>query len=391
MRSHGLALLVALALALVACSGQAVTNDQAAAESDTESASAALEESELDTSAQVEDEALEPAFDSAALEAELQSVMDAWEINADGGGVAYVRTADGTDAVVASGLDPQSNAALETDARVRLGSISKPIVATMVMQLVDEGLVDLDEPVSVYLPDLELPGDPTVRNVLAHETGIGNYTETRVFAQITFSNPENEPTPEDLISYVEPEPLFPAGSTFAYSNTNYIVAGRLIEEVTDMSLADAFETQITGPLGLTSMEFADGTLSDVAGGYSLITPSGNTFDQPYTSVATGAWAAGALVGSVEDLAGFFDALLFGDLVTEDARREMLGDIAEGGPYGLGLHGGDDFGVGHGGLIVGFNSMAQIDLDTREVVIVSVNNDGRRTSILTRQLTDILRG
>jgi len=330
-----------------------------------------------------------PATGAVDLDEQLQSTMDAWEDAAPGGGVAYVRTAEGSHVVVASGIDPKTDAPLSAASRLRMGSISKPVVATMVMQLVDQGVIGLDAPVSQYLPDLALPTDPTVRQLLGHRSGIASYTDSPAFGLVTFSNFDSSFTPDDVLSYVDPEPAFSPGESFAYSNTNYIVAGLLVEEVTGMSFADALRVQITEPLGLTSMEFADGTLDDVVGGYSSFARDG-WFDEPYVSVATGAWAAGALVSTVDDLAVFFDALLVGDLVSEEAREEMLADIESSWRYGLGLHPGDHFGVGHGGAIVGSMSIAQFDVDTGEAVVVVTNNDMRRPSVIAGQLVGVLR-
>lgn len=322
--------------------------------------------------------------------AELLKAIEEWEGDADGGGIAFVRNEDGQSERVAAGIDPATGEPLDVDDRVRVGSISKVITAVLVMQLVDEGLVELDAPVSTYVSGLALANDVSVAELLGHRSGIPNYTETRGFFEVVMANPDRKPQPTDMIGFTNSESDFDPGSQFSYSNTNYVVAGLVVEAVRGQSLNDALEQHINDQLGLTKTTFADGTLTDVVGGYSAMTPTGNSYAQSYSAVANSAWAAGSLVTTVEELAMIFDALFFGDLVTADSRDAMLSGIEDGAEYGLGLHPGPDFGVGHGGSIVGFNSIAQIDLETQELVISVVNNDQRSPSVLSAKLTNIIR-
>lgn len=325
-------------------------------------------------------------LDTAAID----TVLADWEGVADGGGIVLVRNEDGQSDSAAVGVDPESGERLSVDDRVRVGSISKVVSAVLVMQLVDEGLVALDAPVSTYLPDLELANDVTIQQLLGHTSGIPNYTERRGFSLMVMAQPSAEPTPTDLVSLVAGDTDFEPGAEFSYSNTNFIVLGMVVESVRGASLNEVLDEQINEPLGLTRTTFADGTLDDVVGGFSRMTRSGNSYDQSYTSVAYGSWAAGGLVTTVGELAAFFDGVFFGDLLAAESVTAMLGEIDAGAEYGLGLHGGADFGVGHGGSIVGFNSFAQIDRESGELVIVVVNSDSRSPSVLSADLTALIR-
>ncbi len=109
-----------------------------------------------------------------------------------------------------------------------------------------------------------------------------------------------------------------------------------------------------------------------------------------SSITELAWAAGSLVTTVEELAVFLDALLVEErLISSDSLEAMIGNVPAGGDYGLGLAPGTDFGLGHGGSIFGFNSDAQLDPETGEMVIVVVNKDIRRPSIATELITDFV--
>ena len=162
--------------------------------------------------------------------------------------------------------------------------------------------------------------------------------------------------------------------------------------MTGQSLAEALAERITSPLGLTQTGFDDGSFDDVAGGYSVIVPEGSSTNRDYTSIATMAWAAGSMVTTVSELATFLDAVYVGsELLQPESVAEMTAALDAGEEYGLGTHAGADFGVGHGGVIFGFNSVAEIDPDTGAMVIVVVNNDGRRPDVASGVLAEFITG
>ena len=122
--------------------------------------------------------------------------------------------------------------ALRPAAQFRIGSITKTFVATVVLQLVGEGRLTLDEPVARRLPGLLANGHQiTVRQLLNHTSGLPNYSDDPdLFAGIVQNRIWD---PRELVALAERHPqLFAPGSAWRYSNTNYIVAGLLIEAVT---------------------------------------------------------------------------------------------------------------------------------------------------------------
>ncbi len=140
---------------------------------------------------------------------------------------------------------------------------------------------------------------------------------------------------------------------------------------------------------LVNTSFDDGNFADVASGYSLALAEGSSGNRNYQSIAELAWAAGSLVTTVEELALFLDALLLDEeLLSAESLEAMLGDIPDGADYGLGLAPGTDFGVGHDGSIFGFNSTAQLNPETGEMLILVVNNDARRPSIPSELITEL---
>ncbi|MEO6086425.1 MAG: serine hydrolase domain-containing protein [Umezawaea sp.] len=139
------------------------------------------------------------------------------------------------------------------DGRFRIGSIKKVFVSTVVLQLVGEGKVDLDAPVARYLLGLLPDGDRiTVRMLLQHTSGLYNYTnglplDPASFETIRYKHWE----PEELVALATAKPLdFPPGTKWSYSNTNYIVAGMLVEKITGKPYAQAVERRVLQPLRL---------------------------------------------------------------------------------------------------------------------------------------------
>lgn len=320
---------------------------------------------------------------------DLDASLEEWAGDQDGGAVGLVRFADGTIQLADAGEDAATGDQLSAETSlVRIGSISKIYTATLVLALVEEGLVDLDETLTTYLDGFDFDEAITVRHLLAHQSGIPNYTENFTLMGRVLGEPDFEPTPRDILSYVAGGRDFAPGSQFSYSNSNYVLAGLLIEEVTGQTLDEVLAERISGQLGLTETGFDDGTMLNVAAGYTAAIAEGQSGARSYESIADSAWAAGAIVTTVSELATFLNALYVDQELIEPALvAEMIEGVNSGIEYGLGTHAGPDFGLGHGGSIVGFNSMAQVDPETGEMVIVVVNNDLRRADVASAVLSE----
>ena len=165
---------------------------------------------------------------------------------------------------------------------------------------------------------------------------------------------------------------------FSYSNTNYILLGQLIEQLDGTDLNTALHNRITGPSDWSSPASPPATTpprSVVAAGWSPGILAGDP-DADYASIASGAWAAGALISTVGELATFLTALFAGDLISEESLTEMTTTGPDG--YGLGLFVAgfdpDQSGYGHNGAIFGYTATMAIDPATGDTVVVATNND-----------------
>ncbi|MFI6433480.1 serine hydrolase domain-containing protein [Rhodococcus oryzae] len=279
------------------------------------------------------------------------------------------------------------------DARARIGSNTKAFVATVVMQLVDEGLVDLDTSVEHYLPGIVAGNGNdgsrvTVRDLLQHTSGLTDYLapggakpENVKPGQLqiaTSENPMGHYTPAELVKIAMSLPPGPAAKDEAvYSNTNYILLGMLIEKVTGRPAAQEIDTRIIDPLGLKDTYFPASGESQIRG------PHGHGYHrigEQQVDVTEGdvSWAdtAGAMVATGADLNTFFAALLRGDLVSRDRLAEMKHTVPfDRGPkdaYGLGLvrvHSSCGKEIwGHGGGIPGFGTSGGVDKNGRAVTL-----------------------
>ncbi|NUR90341.1 MAG: beta-lactamase family protein [Nonomuraea sp.] len=232
------------------------------------------------------------------------------------------------------------------------GSVIKPFTAVLVLNLVAEGKVDLDRPVSAYLPGYGLDERITVRMLLQHTSGLFNYTgeyfpDGTVVPGIPAIGDEWLPhrfdtyQPEELVRLaLSKQPRFEPGADWSYSNTNYTVAMLLIEQVTGHSYADELERVITGPLDLRDTLQAGSRVTELPGphahGYYQFGDELVDLSSQNLSLLAG---AGDLISTSRDLATFISALNGGKLLPAELLAEMRATIPTPIPqqeYGLGI-------------------------------------------------------
>ena len=249
-----------------------------------------------------------------------------------------LRDADGTITEATAGTpttDPASGP-VDPDVPWNIGSATKTFVAVVVLQLADEGRIDLDAGIDRYLPDLPAADRITPRQLLNHTSGLGEYLDQPAVV----NDPQRQWTPAELIAVAEAagrvgEP----GGPHRYSNTNYIVLGEIIEQVTGNPWADEVHTRITEPLGMTHTSLITDTS---APGYQMI--DGSLVDVTSSSDPSVGGAAGAIQSTSRDLLAFATALADGTLLSPESQAAMqtflpAEDLSQFGidhGYGLGL-------------------------------------------------------
>lgn len=318
------------------------------------------------------------------VDAELESLLFDYVYEDEPGVVLYVNYA-GDEWVGTAGL-----ANLETGAQIqmsdlfRIGSITKPLVATVLLQLVEEGQMRLDDPLAAYLPDeiaanIVNADDATVRQMLQMTSGIFDYIESEAFDDAIYAGSGTMWTAETAIQYAFDEtPYFAAGNDFYYSNSNYLLAEIMIENVTGQSLAVALEARIFDPAGMTScfVETPDRFAEGIVRGYAF-------FDEVYediTEINDGVGMGdGGVICNAADLAKFPSALWNNTFLSDEVLADMFTTVGDGdgGAYGLGIdYGENEFGliqIGHAGSTSGFNANLVYIPDEDLVVVVMTNN------------------
>lgn len=245
------------------------------------------------------------------------------------------------------------------DTVFRIGSITKQFSAAVVLQLAAEGKLSLDDPLSKYFPDYPQPGaGATVRQLLNHTSGIQSYTDIPGWmVEANFSKPF---TNDQMIAVFRdlPSPSKP-GEAWAYNNSGYFLLGAIIEKVTAKPWHQVVRERLAGPLQLTSLRYGveEGSVATMAKPYAGVDGKFGSAPTIHMSVPG---AAGALIGTVGDLATWADALHHGRVVDPASYKAMTtkGKTSDDKEttYGFGLQISEIRGhrtIGHGGGIPGF--------------------------------------
>ncbi|MEV5343708.1 serine hydrolase domain-containing protein [Streptomyces sp. NPDC052676] len=280
--------------------------------------------------------------------------------------------------------------------RFRAGSVTKTLVATVLLQLQAEGKLDLDAPVDHHLPGL-VRGNGydgtkiTVRQLMNHTSGIFNFTEDATFAQkvlgIDFLGSRYDDwTPRQVIALaLRNPPQFAPGTSWKYSNTNYLLLGLIVERLTGRPYAEEIERRITRPLGMRATYFPgrDPHVPAPTRHYSTFTEDpGTTYDVTELNPSW-AWAAGEMITNSADLNRFYTALFTGRLLRPAQLDQMTSTVSTEGNlprqrYGLGLIEYEtSCGTkvwGHSGGIHGSSTQAFGTRDGRHMITLNFNGD-----------------
>jgi D-alanyl-D-alanine carboxypeptidase len=339
----------------------------------------------------------------APTRADVQRALDRTVAGGAPGAAAVIRGPHGVERYSAGLSNVRRGVAISPRDHERAGSVTKAMTATIVLQLVAAGRIELGDTVERWLPGLVPNGDQiTVRELLGMSSGLAEYCgipQGPAIADLCTPSPalmSQRWTPRQLVEIgVGEPPLFAPGQGWAYSNTNYVLLGMIIERVTGHSLAAEYRDRIFRPLGLKNTRYAPGVVSmprPFSHGYDPL--SGGTWPADVTRTSpTIAGSAGAIVSVPNDLQRFMRALLGGRLVPPRLLRQMKAptpgslngappsEPLEGGgvaTYGLGLehftwsHGCGVY--GHSGAIPGFHPFVVASVNGRRGAAMYVNTD-----------------
>lgn len=233
----------------------------------------------------------------------------------------------------------------------RIGSISKLFTATMIFQLIEQKKLTLDTKLSVYYPQIPNADSITVSQMLSHRSGIYNFVRDSTY-QTYMLKPRTEA--EMLASFAGHPSDFSPDSKAEYSNTNYVLLGYIVEQVTKKPYAEALKLLITHKLLLTDTYYG-GKISAVKNEASSYEPRNGWQQFPETDMSIPG-GAGSLVSTPTDLVKFIEALFAGKLINSE-NLTLMKTINDG--FGMGLFQipfGPKKAFGHNGDIDGFSSV-----------------------------------
>lgn len=290
-----------------------------------------------------------------------------------------------------------THAPMSPDMHFRIGSITKTFVGTVILQLVDEGKLKLDDPISKYQPEVPNGNNITVREVLDMSSGLYNYSEDNDFgnaleAELYGNNMNRVWEPKELlaIAFKHP-PYFAPGKGFHYSNTNYILLGLMVEQLTGHAVEDEIQHRILTQLGMSNTSMPQLTSSAIPGpyprGYTFVTPAtmgqpggtstNNPLDVTMVNPSWG-WTAGNMISTVHDLQIWAKALATGKLLSAATQKERLNWLSTtiGSPtyplkYGLAIANFDGF-IGHNGGLPGFQTFMGYMPEKSEMIVILTN-------------------
>jgi D-alanyl-D-alanine carboxypeptidase len=326
---------------------------------------------------------------------ERQRLLDQLVAGGAPGAAAWIHDDHGSVQAASGVADLQARRPMRPGLHFRAGSLTKSLVATVVLQLVAEGQLSLSDTLERWLPAILPYGDRvTIHQLLNHTSGVPHdwaTVERTLYGSM--QGRLHEWTPQALVGLVTEQPLaFPPGTSWSYSNTGYVLLGLIVEAATGNTLADELGRCIFGPLELRDT-LLPGNSPDIPSpasrGYSLpLSPQGEVITGPLLDFTaqnpSWAWAAGGLLSTLEDLSHFFRALLDGRLLPPRLLAEMLSTVAVPpgsvplplyDRYGLGLLEVETPAgrlIGNAGGIPGFLSIVLSTRDGRRQLGVMIN-------------------
>jgi D-alanyl-D-alanine carboxypeptidase len=316
------------------------------------------------------------------------------------GAVVVVRSAELGDWSAAFGTQKLGGTQrVAVDDHFRIGSNTKTMTGTVVLQLAQEGKLRLDDPVSKFRPDVPNGESITIAQLLSMRSGLYNYTDALELNQSLDATPERVFAPDEMltIAFRRP-PNFAPGAKYEYSNTNFVLLGLIVQEVTGKPLDQVLEERIFEPLGMHDTSLPKRSSNAIPKEHPQGYLFGTNVDTLDTQVlppdeqaaanagtlepidVTGentswAWAAGGAISTADDLARYVKSLVGGGLLSKRSQRQRLDSVQRidpGNPtstgYGYAIA---DLGrlVGHTGELPGFQSVMGYDPQRKITVIV----------------------
>jgi D-alanyl-D-alanine carboxypeptidase len=296
--------------------------------------------------------------------------------------------------------DKATGAAMKTDFFSRIGSVTKTFTVTGVLQLADQGRLGLDDPIAKYVDGVPRGDEITLRELARMQSGLYNYSDTDAFQQALGADPYRHFSPQELLGWAFAQPeVFPPGEGMQYCNTNTILLGLVVERVSGQALPDYIHDRIAMPLGLRDTIFptTNAFPAPHAQGYTNVTPSGAITTSTDWDPSW-AWAAGAMISTLDDMRIWAPALATGQLLSPAMQAQRLQTVGSPGlppqdGYGLGIFNVGGW-IGHNGSLPGYQTVSVYLPQQQTTLVILTNTDvgyqgGEPSTALANAITRII--
>ena len=345
----------------------------------------------------------DPSSDPTYASAIASQIPEVMKENAIPGVVVLIRSPKNGDWSSTFGTaELGSDVAMSLEDHLRVGSNTKTMTGTVILQLVQEGKLSLSDPISKFRSDVPGGDNITIAQLAEMRSGLYSYTSDAAFNATLDSDPQKAWSPDELLAIAFSHPVNAApGTEFDYSNTNTVLLGTVIEKITGMTASQAFEERIFKPLGMTqsSLPAADdssipenhptgyqfGTNASTIDSYAVpaadlpaaldgtLKPKDDTNANP-----SWAWTAGGVISTPGDLATYVKAMVGGGLLDDATQKARFDSVQPMNPatpgigYGIGLAQFAPGIYGHDGQLPGFSSFMGYDVNTGDTIIIGCN-------------------
>ena len=292
------------------------------------------------------------------------------------GAAVAISTPEGTWLMERGAADYRNEIPVEPNMAWPLRSVTKSVVVTVLLQLVDEGQLSLDDTIDTYVQGVPNGDEITLRQLANMSSGVGDYTQSEAFVDRLIADQSQQFTLAELNNYgIAEGPQFAPGIDHVYSNTSTNLLGVVIEEVTEQSIGEVIDERIIEELGLTDTVYAESDgdwVAPHAQGYQPGEIQGEAIFNNFSSMG----ASGAMVSTTDDMTKWAWSLAVGELISQELHQERLvGAPLSEGPeydeYALGI-GSLEGWWGHTGEGLGFSSLVMYDDESATSIVIFMN-------------------
>ena len=333
----------------------------------------------------------------AALQDEFQTILEQYHTDSEATGISVAIRTEKELWASAIGLHA-ADSVLTPNSTFGMGSVSKTITSATILQMMEEGLLTLNDPISMYLDSItHVPGEVTIKQLLNHTSGIFNYTEHPDFFPTVLSNPAALFTEEDILRTYMTPPNFSPGAAWSYSNTNYFLLGLIIEAISGkkyyVEARNRFDFDTNYPS--FSLPPDETGVAEMAHLFADIMGTGELVDVVelgaiFNSLFSSAGAAGAYAATPTDLTKWALDLYSGKILGSATMDSLFTTPPSFDLYGLGVifYGELPCGqsiIGHNG---GIGYQTESAYDPENGIAISIQTNDTETTIVASLLFDL---